>query len=118
LFAVYIVVLLVTLLLFGSLSDYVGRRRVIAIGLATSVAASLLFLLADGVGTLFAARALQGVAVGLASGAAGAALLELRPVGGVAALVSSAAPTGGQALGALGASALAQYAPAPTHLVW
>src|SRR5262249_38784145 len=76
-----------------------------------------LFLLAGGVGLLFAARALQGIAVGLSSGAAGAALLELRPAGEVAPLVSSAAPTGGQALGALGASALAQYAPAPAPLV-
>jgi predicted MFS family arabinose efflux permease len=118
LFAVYVVVLLVTLLFFGSLSDHVGRRRVIAIGLATGAVASVLFLLADSVELLFAARALQGVAVGLSSGAAAAALLELRPVGGVAPLVSSAAPTGGQALGALGASALAQYAPAPTHLIW
>jgi hypothetical protein len=32
--------------------------------------------------------------------------------------LSSAAPTGGQAIGAVAASALAQYAPAPTHLVW
>ena len=118
LFAVYIVVLLVTLLFFGSLSDYLGRRRVIAGGLATGAVACVLFLLADGVGLLFAARALQGVAVGLTSGAAAAALLELRPEGGMAPLVSSAAPTGGQALGALGASALAQYVPAPNHLVW
>jgi predicted MFS family arabinose efflux permease len=118
LFAVYIVVLLITLLFFGSLSDHVGRRPVIAVGLATGAVASVLFLLADGVGLLFAARALQGVAVGLSSGAAGAALLELRPAGGVAPLMSSSAPTGGQALGALGASLLAQYAPAPTHLVW
>ena len=71
-----------------------------------------------GVGLLFAARALQGVAVGLISGAASAALLDLRPHGGAAPVVSSAAPTGGQALGAIGASVLAQYAPAPTHLVW
>ncbi|HET7379777.1 MAG TPA: hypothetical protein VFJ24_07040, partial [Gaiellales bacterium] len=33
-------------------------------------------------------------------------------------VVSSAAPTGGQALGAIGASVLAQYAFAPTHLIW
>ena len=74
--------------------------------------------MAHGVGLLFAARALQGVAVGLISGAASAALFDLRPNGGAAAVVSSAAPTGGQALGAIGASVLAQYAPAPTHLVW
>ena len=77
-----------------------------------------LFLLAHGVGLLFAGRAVQGVAVGLISGTASAALLDLRPDSGITPVVSSAAPTGGQAVGALGASALAQYVPAPTHLVW
>ena len=118
LFAAYILVLVVTLLVFGSLSDYVGRRRVITAGLAAGAVGCALFLIAHGVGSLFAARALQGLAVGLISGAASAALLDLRPDGGAAPLVSSAAPTGGQALGAIGTSALAQYAPAPTHLVW
>jgi len=118
LFTVYIVVLLSTLLLFGSVSDYTGRRMVMLAGLALGAAACGLFLIAHGVGLLFAARALQGVAVGLISGAASAALFDLRPNGGAAPVVSSAAPTGGQALGAIGASVLAQYAPAPTHLVW
>src|SRR5204863_767657 len=77
-----------------------------------------LFVLAHGVRLLFAGRALQGVAVGLISGTASAALLDLRPESAITPVVSSAAPTGGQALGAIGASALAQYALAPTHLVW
>jgi MFS family permease len=118
LFVTYVLVLAVTLLLLGSLSDYVGRRRVMATGLAAGAVGCVLFLVADGVGPLFAARAFQGLAVGLTSGAASAALLDLRPVGSAAPLVSSAALTGGQALGAIGASALAQYAPAPTRLVW
>jgi MFS family permease len=118
LFTVYIVVLLVTLLFFGSLSDHVGRRPVLLAGLAASAVSCGVFLIAYGVGPLFAARALQGVAVGLISGAASAGLLDLRPAGAAAPLVSSVAPTGGQALGAIGASVLAQYAPAPTHFVW
>jgi predicted MFS family arabinose efflux permease len=118
LFTVYIVVLLGTLLLFGSVSDYTGRRIVMLAGLALGAAGCGFFLFAHGVGQLFVARALQGVAVGLISGAASAALFDLRPNGGAAPVVSSAAPTGGQALGAIGASVLAQYAPAPTHLVW
>src|SRR3954447_23785926 len=118
LFTVYIVVLLATLLLFGSVSDYAGRRIVMLAGLALDAVACGLFLIAHGVGLLFAARALQGVAVGLIAGAASAALFDLRPDGGAAPVLSSAAPTGGQALGAIGASVLAQYAPAPTHLVW
>src|SRR3954452_21627343 len=118
LFTVYIVVLLVTLLFFGSVSDHVGRRPVLLAGLAVGAVGCGVFLGAHGVGALFAARALQGVAVGLIGGAASAGLLDLRPAGSAAPLVSSVAPTGGQALGAIGASVLAQYAPAPTHFVW
>ena len=78
-FAVYVLALLVALLVFGSLSDYLGRRRVIAVALAAGAGACGLFLAAHGVGLLFAARALQGAAVGLATSAAGAALIDLQP---------------------------------------
>ncbi len=59
--------LLVTLLVFGSVSDYLGRRRVILAGLVMTAGACGLFLAAHGVGLLFAARALNGAAVGTAS---------------------------------------------------
>jgi MFS family permease len=118
LFTVFIVVLLVTLLFAGSLSDYVGRRPVVLAGLVSGAAAVGLFLLAHGVGLLFGARALLGVAVALITGAAAAALQDLRPHGSAAPLLSSTAVAVGGALGAIGASALAQYAPAPTRLVW
>src|SRR5258705_8782943 len=118
LFTVFIVVLLVTLLFAGSLSDYVGRRPVVLAGLVAGAAAFGLFLLAHGVGLLFGARALLGVAVALITGAAAAALHDLRPHGSAAPLLSSTAVAAGGALGAIGASALAQYAPAPTRLVW
>ena len=118
-FGVYALTLLATLLVFGSLSDYLGRRRIIAVGLAASAGACGLFLAAHGVGLLFAARALQGAAAGTAVGALGAALIDLQPEGsGRAPVVSSAAVQVSFALGGLGTSALVQYAPAPTHLVW
>jgi MFS family permease len=101
------------------LSDQLGRRPVIVAGLAVDAGASALFLVASGVGALFAARALQGAAVGLATGAIGAALIDLQREGsGLAPLVSSSAPTLGLAVGALGTSALVQDGPAPTRLVW
>jgi hypothetical protein len=71
------------------------------------------------VGALYAARSLQGIATGLASGPIGAALIDLQPAGSQRApLVSSTFSTMGLALGALITSALIQYAPAPTHLIW
>src|SRR5580700_11961564 len=70
-FGVYALVLLVTLLVFGSVSDYLGRRRVIAVALVAGAGACGLFLAAHGVGLLFAARTLSGAAVGIAASAGG-----------------------------------------------
>lgn len=119
-FAVYAIALLVTLLVFGSVSDYLGRRPVIVAALLIDAVAMVLFLLANGVGMLYAARALQGVATGAATSALSASLIELQPTRAVplGPLVSSAAPTLGLAAGALGTSALAQYGPAPLHLIY
>jgi MFS family permease len=118
-FAVYALVLLVTLLVFGSISDYLGRRPVILAGLAMTAAGCGFFLAAHGVGLLFAARALQGAAVGTSVSALGAALIDLQPEGRrIAPVVTTAASLLGLAAGGLGTSALVQYGPAPTHLVW
>jgi len=51
-FAVYVVFLLITVLILGSLSDHVGRRPVIITALAADTAACILFLLAHGAGAL------------------------------------------------------------------
>jgi MFS family permease len=118
-FAIYALVLLLTLLVVGSVSDYLGRRRVILAALAVTAGACAVFLAAHSTGLLFAARALQGVGVGTAVGALGAALVDLQPEGsGLAPLITTAAPLLGLGAGALGSSALAQYGPAPTRLVW
>lgn len=118
-FATYVLFLLVTLLVGGSLSNYLGRLPVIVVSLALSAGACLVFVMAHDVGALYAARAVQGVATGLASGAIGAALIDLQPPGSQrASVVTSAFPTLGLALGALITSALVQYAPAPMHLIW
>ncbi|HEX6449761.1 MAG TPA: MFS transporter [Trebonia sp.] len=117
-FAVYVLVLLATLLVFGSMSDHIGRRPVIMVAIAVEVAAFVLFALAHGVGLLYAARALEGIAVGAAINPLGATLLDLRPRGGLAPLTSSISPTAGLAFGALFTSVLVQFGPAPTQLVW
>jgi MFS family permease len=118
-FAVYVLALLVTLLFFGSVSDYLGRLPVIIAAIGFSAARCAVFLAADSVAALFVARFLQGIATGLASGPIGAALIDLQPSGSErASVVTSAFSTLGLALGAVLSSALVEYAPAPTHLIW
>jgi Major Facilitator Superfamily len=119
-FAIYALTLLSALLVLGSLSDHLGRRPVIVAALALNAGATALFLAAHGVALLFAARALQGVATGMATSALSASLIELQPAGvpQLAPMVNSAAPAVGLGAGALATSALVQYGPAPTHFVY
>lgn len=117
-FAIYVLFLLATLLVLGPLSDHIGRRPLVITAIAVNMAAFAAFLGADGPGLLFVARALQGVAVGASATTLGAVLLDLRPRGTLAPLMSSTASTGGGAAGVLLTSVLVQYAPAPTQLVW
>ncbi len=95
-----------------------GSTSGVIAALGFSVAGCAVFLIADSVAALFVARSLQGIATGLASGAIGAALIDLQPAGGQrASLVTSAFSILGLALGALISSALIEYALAPTHLI-
>lgn len=117
-FAAYVAVLIPALLIAGPLSDAIGRRRVLLPAVALAVFGSLAFAFATNVFWLFAARMLQGVALGAASGALTAALTELEPTGNRrrAALVSTVASVGGLGAGPVLAGFLAQYAPAPRVL--
>lgn len=119
-FAVYALALLVALLVVGGLSDYIGRRPVLAAALIVDAASMAVFLTADGVGPLLVARTVQGLATGAAAGAISAGLLDLQPspTSHLGPLMSSVAPAAGLAVGALGAGLLVQYAPAPTMLVF
>lgn len=114
-YATYAFGVLASLLLAGRISDEIGRRPVLLIALATLAATSFLFMLADSTAWLFAARGIQGLATGLALGAASAALLDLHPrrnpseVGLTNGIVSA----GGMGLGVLISATLVQFAPAP-----
>jgi MFS family permease len=117
-FAAYAVVLVPTLMLFGRLSDRFGRRPVLLAGLAAAIAGLVVFDLADATGWLFVARAFQGLAVGMISGTATAALVELDPRRdeGRPAMLAGLAQSCGSGLGPLVAGMLAQWAPDPLRL--
>lgn len=114
-FATYIVFLIPALLFSGRVSDRFGRRRVLIVGLFVAAFGTAIFSLAHSIAWLFAARAVQGLAVGILSGAAAAALLELqlKQDRRHAALITSVATAGGTALGPMLSGVLAQYVPAP-----
>ena len=119
-FAVYALALLGSLLVVGSISDHVGRRPTLLAGLALEIVAMVAFAEASGIGWLFAARTLQGIATGASMGAISAALLDLQPeskpwLGG---LMSAVAPLTGLALGSLSAGLLVDYGPDPTRFVF
>ncbi len=119
-FAVYAIALLAVLLTAGSLSDGIGRRPVILTALLIQSASMLLFVLANGVIWLYAARTLQGAATGLVTAAVAASLIDLQPAGrpGLGPLVNAITPTVGLAAGALAAGGLVQYGPAPLRLIY
>jgi MFS family permease len=119
-FAVYVLALLLSLLTAGRLSDFVGRRPVLAGALVVEIAAMAVFLSADSVAALLAARFVQGAATGAAIGVLGAYLLDLQPQDGsrLGSLVNSVAPVGGLGIGAIGTGLLVAYAPHPTKLVF
>ncbi|MEU5306989.1 MFS transporter [Streptomyces noursei] len=119
-FAVFVFTLLLALLIVGKVSDYVGRRPVVMVALLVEAMSMVVFIAADGVGWLLAARAAQGLATGAAIGPLSAALVDLRPPRrpGLGTLVASTAPPIGNGSGALGAGLLVEYGPAPTTLVF
>jgi MFS family permease len=115
-FAAYVLCLLFALLTVGSLSDYVGRRRPILAALALNVAAMILFMTAGSATALIVARAVQGLATGLALTTLAATIIDTDKER--APLLNSVTPFVGLSAGTLGAGALVTFAPAPDQLVF
>lgn len=115
LFSVYPVALVSALILFGSLSDVVGRRRVILAGMLLVAAGTSLFVVAGSMAWLFAGRALQGAGVGVALSAAAAALAEFDRSGRAerVSTVNTAATSAGAAFAILLGGASVQYGSDP-----
>lgn len=117
-YATYAFGVLAALLLAGRVSDDVGRRPVLVVALSVLLLTTVLFMLADSVAWLFVARSLQGLATGLALGAASAAMLDLHarkdPAG--VGLANGVVSTAGLGLGVLVAAAVVEWLPAPRVL--
>lgn len=117
-YAVYAVGVIAALLVFGRLSDDVGRRRALLPGLVLSAAGAVAFLLAHDLPLLLAGRVLSGLSAGIFTGTATAALLDLASEQrrDRATLMASAANMVGLGCGPLLAGFLAAYARAPLRL--
>jgi predicted MFS family arabinose efflux permease len=118
LYAVYVIGNLLALLVFGRLSDQVGRKPIIFSALGLALVSAAVFFVARSIGWLFLARIVSGLAVGIGSGAATAWITEFTPPERRARAASLM--TGfnffGLALGPLLAGALVEYAPHPFRL--
>jgi hypothetical protein len=117
-YAVYVIGNLAALLLFGRLSDQIGRRRAAAIAMAIAIVSALVFLFARGIASLYLGRVLGGIAIGIGAGTGTAWLAELIADDEKtrATVIATCANFAGLGVGALIAGMLAEYSPWPLQL--
>jgi MFS family permease len=119
-FATYAAGVITSLILFGRLSDQIGRRRVLLPGLALSALSAVCFLIATGLPLLLVGRVLSGLSAGIFTGTATATLLDLAPAGrrGRATLVAAMANMAALGSGPLLTGLLSQWAGSPLRLTF
>lgn len=116
-YSIYVVGNLTAVLFFGRLSDRIGRRTVSLPALGLAAGSMLLFLFARGTASLFAARALSGFAIGIATGTGTAWMTDLNAENKTRATVlASASNAIGIAIGPLLAGATAQFVTRPLQI--
>jgi MFS family permease len=115
-FAAYAIGVISALLLFGKLSDQVGRKPVLFVAAAFSLASAVVFVTSGSLPALFTGRVLSGIAAGLVTGAATAYISELHSDRARGSLVATVSNMAGLGLGPLVSGLLAQHAPQPTRL--
>jgi MFS family permease len=119
-FATYAAGVIAALLLFGRLSDEVGRRRLLLPGIGLSALSAVCFLTANGLPLLLVGRILSGLSAGIFTGTATATLVDLAPPDrrGRATLVATIANMAGLGCGPLLAGVLSQWAGSPLRLTF
>jgi predicted MFS family arabinose efflux permease len=117
-FATYAGGVIAALLLFGSLSDQIGRRRLLLPGLVVSALSAVVFLLAQGVGLLIVGRVLSGLSAGIFTGTATATIVDLAPPArrAQATLLATVANMGGLGIGPLLSGVLSEWGSSPLRL--
>jgi MFS family permease len=119
-FATYAAGVIASLLLFGRLSDQIGRRWLLLPGLLLSALSAVCFLTATGLPLLLVGRVLSGLSAGIFTGTATATLVDLAPEGrrGRATLVAAMANMGALGCGPLLTGLLSQWAGSPLRLTF
>src|SRR5262249_20400716 len=109
LFGSYVGVLIPALVLLGPLADRVGRRPLLAIGIALPAVSSAVFAVAAGVAWLFGGEVIYGIGSALVMSCVSVAIRELHPKRNVAAasVAASVAMAAGLTLGPLVSGILA-----------
>jgi MFS family permease len=117
-YAAYVIGNICALLLFGRLSDQVGRRPMAAVGMALAILSAFVFLFAGGIGALYVGRILSGLAVGIGAGTGTAWLADLinEESKSRATVMATSANFIGLGVSAVIAGVLAEYLPWPLRL--
>lgn len=118
-FAVYAVGVVISLLLAGHISDWLGRKKVLIPALAFELLAAVLFLTSTSLPVLLSARFITGLGIGILTATATAYLHELHAQHRPGATshrfdtVSTVANIGGLGIGPLISGVLAQWVVSP-----
>lgn len=119
-YAVYAFGVIFGLLVFGQLSDRIGRRYVLMPGVILSIISAIVFLLASNVGLLLLGRVISGLSAGLFTSTATATIVNLAPDDkkNQASTIASSVNMLGLGFGPLLCGVLAEYLPFAMRLVF